>query len=432
MKRCFVILLSLFAATMLLVACDTPIETSEAIKETTEITTAVITTAEVTVEDRALYVENGTIIDKYGNEVVLTGINLGGWLLQETWMCAVTGSECNSDSFALLKSRGFSDGEIRTLFESYADHYITEHDIETIARLGLNCLRVPFWYRNFMDENLVYYENDPDKNPGFLYLDRVIEWAKKHGLYVILDMHGAPGGQSTDHSCGIIGKNELYTKEENLAAMEELWTRIATRYRDNTTVAAYDIMNEPMNNNTAYENGWAAGSTEAIEKTLSVYRCMIKAIRHVDEAHIITVEGIWSMSYLPNPKTEGWTNMMYQLHLYDSTKDMIDYRIDEMVKARDEYGVAIYIGEYNNGDENQMYAYAKYRAEKISRTAWTYKTAKGNQGNWSLYYSDTPAADLANDSYETILQKWGDRLLTTSDGWTRNNTLRGWLMKYSK
>lgn len=425
MKRAILWLLGLSLITVLLSAC------SNAPDETTcNITTA--ETTEEAVEKVILHVENGKIIDANGKETVLTGINLGGWLLQETWMCAVTGSECNADSFALLQKRGFSEEQIKTLFTTYADNYITENDIKTIASLGLNCLRVPFWYRNFMREDLTYYTERPDDNPGFHYLDRVIEWADKYGLYVILDLHGAPGGQSTDHCCGIIGKNELYTKEENLAAMESLWRTIATRYKGNATVAAYDIMNEPMNNNTEFENGWAAGSEKAIEKTMMVYRRMIAAIREIDRAHIITVEGIWSMTYLPDPADEGWTNMMYQLHLYDTTKDMIDYRVAEMIKARDEYGVAIYIGEYNNGDENQTYAYQKYRGEKISRTAWTYKTAKGNLGNWSLYYSDTPSADLQNDSYEEILAKWGAVLKTDSGSFKRNETLRSWLRIYSK
>ncbi|MBQ7364761.1 MAG: cellulase family glycosylhydrolase [Clostridia bacterium] len=415
-----------------LVSCAQSGNTDETARDTTKEAIETTVTVEVTVEDRILYVEDGKIIDKNGDEVVLCGINLGGWLLQETWMCAVVGSECNEDSFKLLQDRGFTDDEIATLFASYADHYITERDIKIIAELGLNCLRVPFWYRNFMREDLTYYTSDPDENPGFRYLDRVIAWAEHYGLYVILDMHGAPGGQSTDHCCGSIGKNELYTSEDNLAAMEDLWVKLATRYRDSVTVAAYDIMNEPMNNSTEFENGWAAGSDEAIAKTLMVYRRMIRAIRAIDPEHIITIEGIWSMTYLPDPAKEGWTNMMYQLHLYDTTKEMIDYRIAEMVKARDEYGVAIYVGEYNNGDDNQVYAYTKYRTENISRTAWTYKTAKGNQGNWSLYYSSTPPADLANDSYDEILRKWGDCLLTESNGWTRNTTLRGWLMRYSK
>jgi len=430
MKRIFWCLLLL--AAVVLAACGVDTETETARETTAAPIETTWETEAKTVKDRILFVENGKVIAPDGKEVVLCGINLGGWLLQETWMCALTGSECNSDSFALLESRGFTDEEIAALFDSYAEHYITEKDIAIIASLGLNCLRVPFWYRNFMNEDLAWYDSDPNKNPGFRYLDQVIAWAEKYGLYVILDMHGAPGGQSTDHCCGSIGKNELYTSEDNLSAMESLWVAIAERYRHSTVVAAYDIMNEPMNNSPEFENGWQAGSEEAISKTLAVYRRMIAAIRRVDPEHIITVEGIWSMTYLPDSAKEGWTNMMYQLHLYDTSKEMIDYRVAEMVKAREEYGVAIYVGEYNNGDENQVYAYSRYRAEKISRTAWTYKTAKGNQGNWSLYYSSTPPADLQRDSYEEILRKWGDCLLTESEGWTRNDTLRSWLMRYSR
>lgn len=439
MKRLVSLLIGVLAVLFLFAACKGAGETTkESLESETESgetsaeeTTAEETTAEETQVEQILTVHDGKILSQNGEEVVLKGINLGGWLLQETWMCAVLGSESNSESFAVLKQRGFSEEEIKTLFTSYADHYITENDIKNIHSLGLNCLRIPFWYRNFMTEELAFYSEDPEENPGFHYLDRVIGWAKKYGIYVVLDMHGAPGGQSTDHSCGIIGKNQLYTEEKNLAAMERLWVAIAERYRDDPTVAAYDVMNEPMNNDSSYENGWAAGSEEAIRHTLAVYRRMIAAIRGVDSRHIITIEGIWSMEYLPDPQKEGWTNMMYQLHLYDSTRDMIDYRVAEMVKARDTYGVAIYIGEYNNGDENQEYAYLQYESEKISRTAWTYKTAKGNQGNWSLYYSSTPAADLTKDSYEEILEKWGHCLLTTSSSWTRNNTLRRWLMRYN-
>ncbi len=406
-------------------------------KDTSKVTpqsTVVTTTTDLTEDAKSaiLRVENGYIVNGNNEEVVLTGINIGGWLLQETWMCAVVGSESNSESFETLSSRGFTEEEIKTLFASYADNYIKESDIKNISRLGLNCIRVPFWYRNFMTEELEFYTENADENPGFIYLDRVISWAEKAGIYVILDLHGAPGGQSTDHSCGIIGENRLYTEEKNLEATERLWASIAERYKNSPTVAAYDILNEPMNNDTSYENGWAAESKTAVDYTIMAYDRFIKAIRKVDTDHIITVEGIWSMSCLPDPKDYGWTNMMYQLHLYDTSTFMIDYRVSEMVSARKKYGVAIYIGEYNNGDENQIYAYEKYSQNKISRTAWTYKTAKGNQGNWSLYYSDTSAADLKNDSYEEILEKWGSTLKTTSKSWTLNTTLRDMLKNYAK
>ncbi len=429
-------LLSLFLSvccTLPLAACSG--ETAEtSTSSTTTVTEPPVTKpAPLTDAQRMLSVgKGGYIYNGMGEEVVLSGINLGGWLLQETWMCPVLGSECNLDSINLLKSRSFTDEQIRTLFMTYAENYITERDVKNIASTGMNCIRLPFWYRNFMDESLRFYTDDPQDNPGFQLLDRLIGWAKKYDLYVILDMHGCPGGQSTNHCSGTLNQNALYTSEVNLDAMERLWVAIAERYKDSGTVAAYDIMNEPMNNDTSLENGWAAGSETALSYTHSVYERMYKAIRTVDPNHMISVEGIWSGDCLPDPAKYGWENMLYQMHLYDSTADMIDYRVSELIALREKYGVAIYVGEFNNGDELYTYALEKYARHKISRTAWTYKVSYDSLGNWSLYRANITPADLANDSYEEILTKWGECLQTTSKGWSLNYTLKNWLKRYDR
>lgn len=370
----------------------------------------------------------GRIVDGVGNEVKLHGVNLGGWLIQETWMCAVSGSECSLDSIELLEKRGFSEEQIKTLFMTYADNYIKEKDIKALSSLGVNLIRLPFWYRNFMDSSLEFYTDDDGGNPGFILIDRLLSWAKKYDMYVVLDLHGAPGGQSTDHCCGTIGKNQLYTDEKNLSAMQRLWEKIASRYKSDPTVAAYDIMNEPMNNSSQYENGWAAGSPEAVEKTVAVYDRMIKAIRAVDPDHMITVEGIWSTDALPDPSEYGWTNMIYQLHLYDSTKEMIDHRVSELDSVRRRYNVAVYVGEFNNGDSLQDYAYSQYVKYDIPFTMWTYKVSKNYLGNWGLYGSDVDPADLSKDSFEEIKRKWSSPLDT--EYFTENTTVKGFLLKY--
>lgn len=434
MKKMLSLLLSACCALPLFACSDQGSGTttvSEAVN--TPLQTAVTADPDPTPTDaeRMLTVgKDGFIYNGLGEGVVLRGINLGGWLLQETWMCPVIGSECNSDSFALLKRRGFTEEQIQTLYMTYAEHFITEPDIKYIAALGMNCLRLPFWYRNFMNEDLQFYAENPDENPGFQLMDRLIGWAEKYGLYVILDMHGAPGGQSTDHTTGTLNKNELYTSEENLSAMQSIWEAIATRYKDNGTVCAYDIMNEPMNNNTEVENGWPAQSDIALDYTYMVYDRMYKAIRAVDRNHMISIEGIWTPYVLRNPADYGWENMLYQLHLYDKTLDMVELRVRELSEMRKNWGVAVYAGEFNNGDEFYDDALKVYRDNKINCTAWTYKVTYDYHGNWSLQRANIPPADLANDSYEEILKKWGKCLETTSSGWTANNTLKNWLKKY--
>ena len=262
-----------------------------------------------------LHVEEGNLVTENGEEVLLQGVNLGSWLVQESWMCPVNGEDkkwANLDTIGVLESR-FGVEKTAKLLETYQDNWITEWDIKNIADMGCNVIRVPFWYRNFMlDTQGTWITENFDENPGFKRLDWVIEQADKNGLYVILDMHGCPGGQSMDHCCGTLEQNDLYTDETCQNTMELLWRTIAERYKDSPVVAAYDIMNEPQNN-SGYEgeHSYDPWQQETWEMSNQIYDRMIKAIREVDSRHVITVEGIWRITNLPNPKEMGWENMMY-------------------------------------------------------------------------------------------------------------------------
>ena len=220
-------------------------------------------------------------------------------------------------------------------------------------------------------------------------------------------MHGCPGGQSMDHSCGTLGENRLYTDEVCQDTMETLWLAIANRYKNNSTVAAYDIMNEPQNN-SGYEG---ANSYDPWEKTsweLSnlIYDRMIKAIRAIGDEHVITVEGIWRVSNLPNPKEMGWTNMMYQLHLYDDDKGFKQWA-EDLAKVTKKYGVAGYVGEFQN-----LSGLSVCNENSLNWTTWTYKGTNNDLGSFFCYYGDVERADIINDSFDTIKEKWGEAIET--------------------
>lgn len=358
-----------------------------------------------------LYVDDGQLINDKGS-VVLNGVNLGGWLIMEEWMSPVASFKdaAHSDILDTLTSR-FGEFHTNNLIESYEDNFITADDFAIIEALGFNCVRIPFWYKSFIGKS---GKVNTDSN-GFKRLDWALEQCQKHGIYAVLDMHGCPGGQSMNHSTGITAKNELYTSEENLKTMEDIWTAIAKRYADYNCVAAYDIMNEPQNNgNYVGEYAWKAESAEAVAHTNTVYDRMIKAIRKVDENHAITVEGIWTVDVLPEPDEYGWTNMIYQLHIYDTTVDMIDKRVNELITAKEKYGVAVLVGEYNS-KSLERYATEKYLSNDISRIKWTYKTFNVNYDNWGLFNKQYNKINLRTASYDEIKSAFDNDISTNKD-----------------
>lgn len=68
-------------------------------------------------------------------------------------------------------------------------------------------------------------------------LDQGVQWASNQGLYVIIDWH------SIGNLCTEKFQNPMYetTKEET----REFWRTIASRYKGNTTVAFFELFNEP-------------------------------------------------------------------------------------------------------------------------------------------------------------------------------------------
>lgn len=351
-----------------------------------------------------LTVKDGCIVNENNEEIVLKGINLGNWLLWETWMGFVpeyTEDWAYFDTLEVLLDR-FGEEKTAEIVKAFEDSFITEEDIAQIEKLGFNCVRVPFWYRNFMTEDLKWLSEKHDDNKGFQKLDWLIKTCEKYGVYVMLDLHGAPGGQSKNHCTGKAGRNELYENEEMMNATVELWCAIADRYKDNKTVCAYDLLNEPQNNGGyGGEYSWSAESEDAVSRTNKAYDILYKAIREIDKNHIISFEGVWSTTVLPNPQELGYENMLYQLHLYDSEKGMIRYRVKELKTARKDWGVAVVVGEYNN-HECEEYAQKQYDKNDISRIKWTYKTYNAGS-TWGIFNKDVERIDIKTATYEEII-----------------------------
>lgn len=184
-----------------------------------------------------LRTQGSRIVDDAGKAVTLRGANLGNWLVIEAWMLGWD----IEDQETVVKVLGerFGKGEADRLMTMYRDGYITPRDFDLIRSFGFNLVRLPFDSRMLIDGE---GKLRPD---AFKYLDRGLEMAEKAGVYVIVDMHGAPGSQSNMDHTGKRDLNQLWSNPKLQDQMVELWRIIADRYKGRSVVAAYDLLNEP-------------------------------------------------------------------------------------------------------------------------------------------------------------------------------------------
>ncbi len=271
-----------------------------------------------------------TIVTPDGNPILLKGINLGNWLVPEGYMFHFknsTSPRLIDETFKQL----MGPEKTNKFWQSFRENYITKKDIKLIKDLGFNSIRVPFNFRLFV------LEDHPDiwLETGFKMLDKVINWCDEENIYVILDMHCAPGGQTGDNIDDSWGYPYLFESPEYQKLTIKLWQKIAERYSQKTIVLGYDLLNEPI-------------ATYFDDKTLNpklepLYREIVSAIRKVDTNHIIILGGAqWDSNFKIFGKPFD-SKLVYTFHKYWSatTQDVIQEYIDFSNK----YNVPIWLGE---------------------------------------------------------------------------------------
>src|SRR5260221_7221960 len=151
-------------------------------------------------------------VDATGKPLLIRATNLGNWMVPEGYMWLFQGgpqspSEIRALVLELLGPEGPS-----AFWQKYRENYITRDDIPFLHRAGFNAIRVPMHYNLF----------ESDDAEGFKLLDRMIVWSRAENLYVILDLHAAPGGQTGTNIDDSIGYPWLYQspqEQEHLLAI---------------------------------------------------------------------------------------------------------------------------------------------------------------------------------------------------------------------
>jgi endoglucanase len=334
------------------------------------------------------------IIATDGKSFQIKGTNLGNWLVPEGYMFLFK----DANSPRLINetiTELIGPEQSRSFWKKYLDRYITYEDIQYIKSIGMNSIRVPFNYRLFTNEN---YMGDNDSTRGFKFFDRLISWCRKEKLYVILDMHCAPGGQTGDNIDDGFGYPFLFESEQSIKLCASIWKRIAARYKNETVVIGYDLLNEPI---AHYFN------KEKLNPLLEpVYKQITKAIREVDKNHILFLGGAqWDSDFKPfGAPFDG--KLVYTFHKYWTapTRSVIQDYIDFSEK----YNVPIYCGETGENNDDWVATFRKMLDSSfVGWHFWPYKKINNTRGivtfNKPAYYDSVIVyANTPKKNFEDI------------------------------
>jgi aryl-phospho-beta-D-glucosidase BglC (GH1 family) len=255
-----------------------------------------------------LKVKGQSVVDGQGGRVRLRGFGVGGWMNSENFINGYPGFESGLRR-ALAEELGA--GKAAFLWERMLDNFLTESDIVLMKELGCTVVRLPFNYRHFESDA------EPGKwlEPGFQRLDQVIGWCRKHGLYVILDMHAVPGWQDPDWHSDHYGRLTLvWSHRQFQDRFVALWEEFARRYRGNPVVAGYNVMNEPV---TGVPYGFFGYPYRPDWEPLNrLNRRVVEAIRRIDAEHIIYLEGDKFSTLFAGLDAPFADNLVYSSHNY--------------------------------------------------------------------------------------------------------------------
>jgi len=333
-----------------------------------------------------LHTEGKEIVEGNGEPILLRGFGLGGWLVPEGYMLInrawIEGFESPTqienhilDLIGEEKSKEF--------WEDYRKNFVSRADIDQIAEWGFNHIRLPFHYKQFHTE-------DGSTPIGYEIVDTLLSWCEPYNMYVILDMHCAPGAQNGGPISDSDGIARLWLEEDKKELTVEIWREIAEYYSDNTLIGGYDLINEPV---------LPQGVTLSEFKQL--YIDITQAIREVDQNHIVFIEGNWYGTDFSGLTPPWDDNMSYSFHKYWGETDIST--IQSYLTMRNTYDIPLWMGE-SGENSNSWYYEALVKLLEENNIGWNFWCHK--------------KADKITSPYSAIISPEYNSLLNYFEGTT--------------
>jgi endoglucanase len=338
-----------------------------------------------------LHTAGKSIVDGSGTPFLLRGMGLGGWLVPEGYMIGTSGFANSPTEFTNLVVASVGAARADSFFQAYRKNYVTRTDIDSLARWGFNSIRLPMHYNLLTPKGQpgVYLES------GFVIIDTLLAWCEANHIYLILDLHCAPGSQNSANIGDYVpGEPSLWESAEHQRQTVDLWKTLARRYATREWIGGYDLLNETV---------WDLGSDNAPMRALMIQ--MTDSIRSVDTNHIIFVEGNnWATDF--TGLSPAWDkNMVYSFHKYWNSNDASS--ITGYLLLRENTGVPLWLGE--SGENSNAWftdCINLMESHDIGWSWWTLKKMSSIAGPLSSPYTG---------SYTKLLSAWAGGAGMTAD-----------------
>jgi len=336
-----------------------------------------------------LHADGKQIVDGTGENVILRGIGTGNWMLQEGYMMETGDIAGTQHEFREKLINTIGEALTDSFYAVWLENHCTRTDIDSLASWGFNSVRVAMHYKWFtlpIEEEPVSGEHTWLEK-GFEMIDSLLDWCGDNEMYLILDLHGAPGGQGTNASISDYdpSKPSLWESQENKDKTVALWTRLAERYRDEPWMGGYDLINEtnwtfPEGNNSQLRN---------------LFVRITDSIRTVDPNHMIIIEGNWFANDFSGLTPPWDDNMAYSFHKYWSFND--PGSLNWVLDLRNNYNVPIWLGE-SGENSNTWFTNLITLCESLN-IGWSW---------WPLKKAgiNNPLRVEINDDYLQLIDNW--------------------------
>ena len=328
------------------------------------------------------------ITNEEGDTMILRGMGLGGWMLQEGYMFQMAefaGAQWQIEQH--IEDLIGTDGK-EAFYDAWYQNHVTKADIDSMAAWGFNLVRLPMHYNLFtlsIQEEPVRDENTWLER-GITMTDSLVSWCRANNMYILLDLHAAPGGQGANS--GISDYNPAYPSlwEDNANKRKTiaLWRRLAEHYADEPVIAGYDLLNEP---------NWNLPGGAALR---ALYGEITNAIREVDENHLLFIEGNWFANDFTGLTVPWDDKMVYSPHKYWSNNETEDLRW--VLDIRESTGYPIYFGE--SGENSNTWfrdAIKNFEDNGMGWAWWPEKKVEDIAG---------PLSITKTSEYERLLNFW--------------------------